>query len=138
MVSASGARPQRRVAPPGPAEDPWGPYIREASARFDIPDPWIRSLMRVESGGKEYLNGGLITSGAGAMGLMQVMPQTYATLRARLGLGANAYDPQIAQALQFSSDERCLGFIYVGSSDEPSGATARQIERGGAVRDWSG
>jgi hypothetical protein len=27
------------------------------------------------------------------MGLMQVMPQTYAMLRARLGLGANPYDP---------------------------------------------
>jgi hypothetical protein len=33
------------------------------------------------------------TSSAGAIGLMQIMPQTYAGLRARYGLGANAYDP---------------------------------------------
>ncbi len=63
-------------------------YVAEASQRFGIPDAWIRAVMRVESAGEVG-----ITSSAGAMGLMQVMPQTYATLRARLGLGANAYDP---------------------------------------------
>ncbi|HME19775.1 MAG TPA: lytic transglycosylase domain-containing protein [Acetobacteraceae bacterium] len=79
--------------PPGPPEDPWGPYIREASNRFDVPDLWIRSVMRVESGGNEYRNGQLITSGAGAMGLMQVMPQTYDELRGRHDLGDDPYDP---------------------------------------------
>ena len=79
--------------PPGPPDDPWGPYIREASTRFDVPDIWIRSLMRVESGGKEYLNGQLITSGAGAMGLMQVMPGTYEELRDRYRLGDDPFDP---------------------------------------------
>jgi hypothetical protein len=79
--------------PPGPPEDPWGPYIREASAKYDIPDIWIRSLMRVESGGKEYVNGGLVTSGAGAMGLMQVMPGTYDGLRERYNLGDDPYEP---------------------------------------------
>ena len=44
-------------APPGPPEDPWGPYIREASAKYDIPDVWIRSLMRQESGGQLYVAG---------------------------------------------------------------------------------
>jgi soluble lytic murein transglycosylase-like protein len=87
------AHAKRNYTPPGPPEDPWGPYIREASARFDIPDIWIRSLMRVESGGKEYLNGDLITSGAGAMGLMQVMPQTYDELRDRYNLGDDPFDP---------------------------------------------
>src|SRR6266446_5236244 len=33
------------------------------------------------------------TSPAGAMGLMQIMPETYAELRVRYGLGGNAYDP---------------------------------------------
>jgi cell division septation protein DedD len=79
--------------PPGPAEDPWGPYIREASGKYDIPEIWVRSLMRVESGGKEYLDGGLITSGAGAMGLMQVMPGTYDELRDRYNLGDDPFDP---------------------------------------------
>jgi Transglycosylase SLT domain/SPOR domain len=79
--------------PPGPPEDPWGPYVREASKRFDVPDLWIRSVMRVESGGNEYLNGQLITSGAGAMGLMQVMPETYDELRGRYSLGDDPFDP---------------------------------------------
>lgn len=79
--------------PPGPPEDPWGPYIREASARFDVPELWIRSVMHVESGGKEYLDGQLITSGAGAMGLMQVMPQTYDELRQQYNLGDDPFDP---------------------------------------------
>ena len=68
--------------------DPVAAYVAEASQRFGIPAGWIRAVMRVESAGEVG-----VTSPAGAMGLMQVMPQTYATLRARLGLGANAYDP---------------------------------------------
>src|SRR5690242_20321420 len=48
--------------PPGPPEDPWGPYVREASAKYDVPEIWIRSVMRQESGGSLYLNGGLVTS----------------------------------------------------------------------------
>ncbi|HEY2620426.1 MAG TPA: lytic transglycosylase domain-containing protein [Acetobacteraceae bacterium] len=87
------ARARGNYVPPGPPEDPWGPYIREASNRFDVPDTWIRSVMRVESGGKEYQNGGLITSGAGAMGLMQVMPETYDELRGRYSLSDDPYDP---------------------------------------------
>jgi cell division septation protein DedD len=87
------AHARHNYTPPGPPEDPWGPYIREASARFDVPEIWIRSLMRVESGGKEFLNGDLITSGAGAMGLMQVMPQTYDILRDRYNLGDDPFDP---------------------------------------------
>ncbi|HEY0184507.1 MAG TPA: lytic transglycosylase domain-containing protein [Rhodopila sp.] len=87
------AHAKRDYTPPGPAEDPWGPYIREASARFDMPEIWIRSLMRVESGGKEFQNGDLITSTAGAMGLMQVMPATYDELRDRYNLGDDPFDP---------------------------------------------
>ena len=79
--------------PPGPPGDPWGPYIREAAARFDMPDQWVRGVMRQESGGRMYENGQLITSPVGAMGLMQVMPATYDELRARYSLGADPYDP---------------------------------------------
>ena len=87
------AHAKHNYVPPGPPEDPWGPYIREASNRFDVPETWVRSLMRVESGGKEYQNGELITSGAGAMGLMQVMPATYDELRDRYNLGDDPFDP---------------------------------------------
>ena len=87
------AHARNNYVPPGPPEDPWGPYIREASARFDVPELWIRSVMRVESGGSEYQNGQLITSGAGAMGLMQVMPGTYDELRQQYSLGDDPFDP---------------------------------------------
>jgi soluble lytic murein transglycosylase-like protein len=84
---------RNNYVPPGPPEDPWGPYIREASARFDVPELWIRSVMHVESDGNEYLNGQLVTSGAGAMGLMQVMPATYDELRQQYNLGDDPFDP---------------------------------------------
>ncbi|HVC59342.1 MAG TPA: transglycosylase SLT domain-containing protein [Acetobacteraceae bacterium] len=84
---------RNNYVPPGPPEDPWGPYIHAAAQRFDVPELWIRSVMRVESGGKEYLDGQLITSGAGAMGLMQVMPSTYDELRQQYNLGDDPFDP---------------------------------------------
>jgi soluble lytic murein transglycosylase-like protein/cell division protein FtsN len=80
-------------APPGPPEDPWGPYIAEASQRYDVPERWIREVMRVESGGQLYQAGVLTTSPVGAMGLMQLMPTTYDELRVRYGLSDDAYDP---------------------------------------------
>lgn len=79
---------------PGPPSDPWGPYIALASQRFNVPQRWIREVMRVESGGQEYLDGQPTTSPAGAMGLMQVMPQTYQEMEAEYGLGDNPYDPR--------------------------------------------
>jgi hypothetical protein len=82
-----------RYVIPGPPGDPWGPYIREASQRFDVPETWIRALMRQESGGSLYRNGRLIMSSAGAMGLMQVMPETYDGLRDRYALGDDPFDP---------------------------------------------
>ncbi|WP_199445617.1 lytic transglycosylase domain-containing protein, partial [Acidisphaera rubrifaciens] len=78
---------------PGSASDPWGPYIHEASGRFHVPEQWIRAVMHQESGGHQYLNGRPTTSWAGAAGLMQVMPGTYAELAARYGLGPDPYDP---------------------------------------------
>jgi Transglycosylase SLT domain/SPOR domain len=80
-------------APPGPASDPWGPYINEAAQRFDVPPSWIRNVMHTESGGHLYVNGQLVTSGVGAMGLMQVMPETYQELSAEYNLGDDPYAP---------------------------------------------
>jgi cell division septation protein DedD len=82
------ARARGNYTPPGPPWDPWGPYVVEASQRYDVPVPWIRQVMRVESDGRV-----MDTSSAGAMGLMQVMPQTYDELRGRYQLGDDAYDP---------------------------------------------
>lgn len=68
--------------------------IEEASRRFGIPFAWVRGVMRMESGGRTMLDGRPITSQAGAMGLMQVMPATFAQLSSRYGLGSDPYDPR--------------------------------------------
>ena len=73
--------------------DRWASYIGEASARFGVPEAWIRRVMGAESGGRTLLNGRPIVSRAGAMGLMQLMPGTWQEMRALLGLGADPYDP---------------------------------------------
>lgn len=83
------AHAQRNYVPPGPPYDPWGPYIVEASQHYDVPVPWIREVMRAESSGKV-----MDTSPVGAMGLMQVMPETYDELRARYSLGDDPYNPR--------------------------------------------
>ncbi len=86
--ASSSFAPTHYYPPPGPPEDPWGPYIREAAARYGVPDQWVRAVMHQESGGQEQA-----VSPVGAMGLMQVMPETYEGLRERYGLGDDPYDP---------------------------------------------
>ena len=81
-------RPTHYYPPPGPSDDPWGPYVREAAARYGVPGRWVRAVMHQESGGQQQA-----TSSAGAMGLMQVMPATYEGLRQRYQLGDDPYDP---------------------------------------------
>lgn len=89
------ARASQNYAMPGSADDPWGPYISEAALRFRVPETWIRAVMRQESGGRQTsADGSPITSSAGAMGLMQVMPGTYDLLRQRYALGPDPYDPR--------------------------------------------
>jgi len=71
-----------------PKIEQWAAYISEAARRFGRPEAWVRAVMQAESRGVADA-----TSPAGAMGLMQIMPETYAELRVRYGLGANVYDP---------------------------------------------
>ncbi|MEJ0024945.1 MAG: lytic transglycosylase domain-containing protein [Rhizomicrobium sp.] len=73
---------------------PWQTFVDQAARQFGIPDAWIRGVMQAESGGRTVLRGKPITSVKGAMGLMQIMPETYRALRAQYGLGDNAYDPR--------------------------------------------
>ena len=73
---------------------PWSAYIDEASRRFGVPAEWVRGVMLQESGGRTHIGGLPITSSAGAMGLMQVMPATFAEMRTRHGLGPDPYDPR--------------------------------------------
>ena len=79
------------------AADPvaqWRSEIAEASARFGIPVAWIERVMRAESGGRTVLGGRPVRSSKGAIGLMQLMPGTWAEMRARLGLGSDPDDPR--------------------------------------------
>src|SRR4051794_8070284 len=71
------------------AVHPHAAHIAEASQRFGIPEPWIRAVMRAESAGDIRA-----ISSAGAMGLMQIMPDTWAELRVRHRLGRDPYDPR--------------------------------------------
>lgn len=70
------------------AADPHAAHIAESSRRFGIPERWIRAVLRKESAGDVQA-----VSSAGAMGLMQIMPETWTELRVRHGLGSNPYDP---------------------------------------------
>ncbi|MFK0209522.1 lytic transglycosylase domain-containing protein [Agrobacterium sp. NPDC090283] len=72
-----------------PISDPHGAHIAEASQRFGIPEHWIRAVLRAESAGDVRA-----ISTAGALGLMQVMPDTWAGLRVRYRLGRDPYDPR--------------------------------------------
>ncbi|MEQ7874249.1 lytic transglycosylase domain-containing protein [Sphingomonas sp. ASV193] len=83
------------IAAPAAADpvDQWAAEIERASARFAIPQGWIRAVMRAESGGHPWRRGRPVVSRAGAMGLMQIMPGTWDEVRRQHGLGADPFDP---------------------------------------------
>jgi len=84
--------PQITAAPaPAPAGT-IDSYIHEASQKFNVPERWIRAVMQQESGGRPLFHGQPIVSPKGAMGLMQVMPSTWADLSAAYGLGKDPFD----------------------------------------------
>jgi hypothetical protein len=63
--------------------------IQEASRRFHVPASWLRAVMRAESAGDANS-----VSEKGAIGLMQVMPETYVELRAKHGFGPDPFEPR--------------------------------------------
>lgn len=76
-------------SPSSPSSHPYAGYVAEAAQRFGVPPAWIWAVMRVESNGDAAA-----LSTAGAMGLMQIMPRTYADLRVRHGLGPDPWAPR--------------------------------------------
>ncbi|EWY39366.1 transglycosylase [Skermanella stibiiresistens SB22] len=100
LLSACSSSPEDRTGPAtsgnygGASSEAWSSHIAAASQRFDVPEQWIKAVMRVESGGRTHMNGRPIVSRAGAMGLMQVMPSTYEELRVKHGLGSDPFDPR--------------------------------------------
>nr|WP_156545287.1 lytic transglycosylase domain-containing protein [Agrobacterium vitis] len=69
--------------------DPYAAHIAGASQRFGIPQAWIVAVKGAESHDDVRA-----VSPAGALGLMQIMPGTWAELRARYGLGRDPFDPR--------------------------------------------
>lgn len=108
---AACAEPARQMMAGGAASsaDAFAAFIAEASQRFGVPAAWIRAVMQVESIGDVHA-----LSRKGAMGLMQIMPATWADLRARYGLGANPYDPH---------DNILAGAAYLRELHDRYGAT---------------
>ncbi|MGY3441288.1 lytic transglycosylase domain-containing protein [Bradyrhizobium sp. USDA 4473] len=70
------------------APEPYAALIAEAAQRFAISAAWLRAIMRTESRGDRRA-----VSRKGALGLMQLMPETWAALRIRYGLGRDPFDP---------------------------------------------
>jgi len=84
---AISASAQDMAADRAAASHPYAVHVAEAARRFGIPEAWIWAVMRVESNGDSRA-----VSRAGAVGLMQIMPATWAGLRARYGLGPDPLD----------------------------------------------
>lgn len=71
------------------AVDPYSAYVAEASQRFGLPERLLRAVMTAESDGIVRA-----VSSKGAMGLMQIMPETWIELSARYRLGNDPFDPR--------------------------------------------
>ena len=71
------------------SEDSWQDAIAEASQRYEIPEQWIRSVIATESGGKTGA-----VSAKGAMGLMQIMPNTWNNLSLSHDFDADPFNPR--------------------------------------------
>lgn len=74
-------------AGPGQPSDEVGQALARAQQQTGLPLAWLEAVVEAESGGDPRA-----ISRAGAMGLMQLMPGTWAQLRTRLGLGADPFD----------------------------------------------
>ena len=62
--------------------------ITAAARRFDLPQDWIKAVIEAESGGDANA-----VSVKGALGLMQLMPDTWAEMRDRYGIQGDVLDP---------------------------------------------
>jgi Transglycosylase SLT domain len=93
LLAVSGSMPavsaEKATARGQPTNDRYVTFVAEAAQRFGIPAAWIHAVMRVESSGDRRA-----VSPKGALGLMQLMPKTWAEMRARYGLGRDPFDPR--------------------------------------------
>lgn len=85
----AGAGPKSAPSSRPDGDVPFAAHVAAAAQRFDIPAAWIRAVMHVESDGEVR-----VISPKGAIGLMQIMPATWAELRVRYRLGSDPFDPR--------------------------------------------
>lgn len=85
--SAAGETRSTALTANSRTSNPFADFIDDASRRFGVPVQWIRSVLGAESAGDVRAR-----SPKGAMGLMQIMPDTWTDLRLRHGLGNDPYD----------------------------------------------
>jgi hypothetical protein len=67
--------------------EPFAVHVAEAARRFGIPAAWIRAVMAIESRARRD-----VISPKGAIGLMQIMPDTWTELRSRYTLAGDPFD----------------------------------------------
>jgi nitroreductase len=80
----------------------------------------------------------LLSAGAATMNLMNAFhAQGFGAIWLT---GGNAYDAQVLRSLGFGPDERCLGFVYVGSTQDlrEAGGVRPSVNAVEYVRDWDG
>lgn len=75
------------AAPVPQAHDELAAAVDEAAARFGLPAGWIWAVIATESRGDRRA-----ISVKGAMGVMQLMPGTWAEVRQEVGLGVDPFD----------------------------------------------
>ncbi|MBY6243767.1 lytic transglycosylase domain-containing protein [Methylosinus sp. Sm6] len=88
--------------------DPYAVHVAEAARRFGIPAAWIRAVMKIESRVQRDA-----VSLKGAVGLMQIMPDTWTELRARYALAGDPFDPH---------DNILAGAAYLGELHDRYGS----------------
>lgn len=113
-VQMAGSSPAAAQPAPGIAvAHPYAVHVTNAARRFGIPEDWIWAVMRVESNGDRRA-----VSTAGAMGLMQIMPATWANLRVRYHLGSDPFDPR---------DNIMAGAAYLREMHDRYGSAAAML-----------
>lgn len=88
LRDASTGAPQPPT-PPVPAGNQYLPMVKAAAAEFGLPWQLIASQVQAESSYNPNA-----VSNAGAQGLMQLMPATWAEWSAKVGGGNNPFDPR--------------------------------------------
>ncbi len=84
-VALAQSAPVQRSSP----SDSYAGLIADAAQRFGLPAAWVRAVLGAESAGDARA-----LSPKGAMGLMQIMPETWADLHDRLRLGDDPFNPR--------------------------------------------